>query len=98
MPQVNRRRLPNSHPPCRRYRPLIDSPRSPTVIRSAIMYRAFPDSDLFFDADKFSATPLSRPLDTLFSLNDDRVRTELGRHYGHRGLAAEPWPRTVRRH
>src|ERR1700730_16330951 len=34
-------------------------------------------------------------LDTLFRMNDDCAPAELGRHYGPRGLAAEPWPRTV---
>jgi len=34
-------------------------------------------------------------LDTLFRLNDNCAAAELGRHYGPRGLAAEPWPRTI---
>ena len=32
---------------------------------------------------------------TLFRLNDHCASAELGHHHGPRGLAAEPWPRTV---
>jgi hypothetical protein len=33
--------------------------------------------------------------DTLFCLNDDYAAAEIGCNYGPRGLAAEPWPRTI---
>jgi hypothetical protein len=34
-------------------------------------------------------------LDTLFHLEDDGVRSLLGRDHGYRELAAEPWPWSI---
>jgi hypothetical protein len=34
-------------------------------------------------------------LDTLYRSVDHACWKDLGRRHGHRGLAAEPWPRTV---
>jgi hypothetical protein len=35
-------------------------------------------------------------LDRTLHLDDHERPAELGRHHGRRGLAAEPWPRTIR--
>jgi hypothetical protein len=44
---------------------------------------------------KFSAQCIEAVLDTLSGQDEDVGHLSFGRGHGHRGLAAEPWPRTV---
>jgi hypothetical protein len=44
---------------------------------------------------QFSAQCSEAVLDTLFRPEDDAQPCQFGRRNGNRGLAAEPWPRTI---